>query len=130
MGCQLIVIADVCAQAEFQSRFRIPGDELFLIVVEIEVEGIARVHIDHDEIGVVHGEFAEAHIAVTKGYVIAGLLGGEVRGLGCAENLHDVATLNVHRRDFAEDVRGRKNLFRIEDQVVFFYGDAVELRWY
>jgi len=31
----------------------------------------------------------------------------------------------VHRRDFAEDVRGRKNLFRIEDQVVFFYGDAV-----
>jgi len=26
---------------------------------------------------------------------------------------------------FAEDVRGRKNLFRIEDQVVFFYGDAV-----
>jgi len=36
--------------------FGVPGDELVLIVIEEKIEGIGGVHIDHDEIGVVHGK--------------------------------------------------------------------------
>src|ERR1700674_3779638 len=87
---EFVVVASVDAKTVLLRAFGIASDELLLVVIEIEIKGIARIHIDHNEVGIVHGEFAEAQFATAESHVIAGLLDGEIRRPGFAEDLNNV----------------------------------------
>ncbi|HXO32768.1 MAG TPA: hypothetical protein VN901_10490 [Candidatus Acidoferrales bacterium] len=69
--------------------FGIASDELLRVEIEIEIKGIAPIHIDHNE-GIVHGKFAEAQFDAAESHGTAGLLDGEIRRLGFAGDLNNV----------------------------------------
>ena len=57
---QFVVVAGISAKAESWRAFGITGNELVLVMVQIKIEGIPGIHIDHNEIGIPHGQLAEA----------------------------------------------------------------------
>ena len=123
---KFVVVAGVGSETKLRRALGIPGDQLVLIVVEKKVEGIARIHVDHDEVSVVHGEFAEAHIAVAERHVVASLFGGKAGTLRGAEGENDFVAANVNRSDFSLYAGCGEDLLCIENEIVFFDGDALD----
>jgi hypothetical protein len=115
------------AKTIFRSALRVSRDQLLLIVIQKEIEGIAQVHIDHDQVCIVHGEFSKTHLAVTKSNVIAGLLYRKVRGLLLAKDLNDLVALNANPSYLSLNMRWRQYLLRIEKQVIFVDRHAVNV---
>ncbi len=123
---ELVVVAGVGAEPILRCALGVPGDQLVLIVVEKKVKRIARIHVDHDEVSVVHGELAETHVAVAEGHVVASLFGGKVGTLGGTEGENDFIAAHVNGGDFSLYAGCGEDLLCIENEIVFFDGDALD----
>src|SRR5947208_16473993 len=102
-------------QSESGCDLGIPCDQLILVVFEVEVEWVTRIEIDQDHVGVSHGEFAEAKLVSAVCHVIACASGSR---RARAKDLNYPVTLNMDLIHMALNVRRRKNLLRVEDEVI------------
>ena len=103
-----VVVAHENAQPETQRLLRVAGYKLFLVMVEIEVKGIAGIHINEHQIRITHGQLAESKlIAPIRHVVREGYM--HQRGRGCVpKDLYDVFFLQAHPRYLPVYVRRRK----------------------
>src|SRR5581483_710713 len=72
LGSQFVVIAKIAAQAEVERSLGVAGGELVAIAGEIEIERVAWVKIDEDQISISHDQLSEPNRRAARGHVIAG----------------------------------------------------------
>jgi len=114
-------------QSELRGDFRIPGHQLIAVVIEIEIEWVLRVHIDQDHVGVRHRELAEGQLSSMICHVVSSdRASGFCLGF-VAKDLNDLIALNPNCRNTSFDMRWWKDLFGIEDQVIFLAADSADL---
>ncbi len=127
MRSDFVVVGDIGSHTEFRCALAVSGNKLVLIAIEEEVKRIAGVGVDHDDIGITHGELSELHAAVTKRNVVTGLFCGKVLGLGRAEYQNDLVVLEANGGHLTFDAGERKHLRGVENQIILVGGDAGNL---
>jgi hypothetical protein len=94
-------------------------------VVQIEVEWIARIHVDQHHIRIAHRQFAEAKLVAAVRHIVCERHVHVGRCSRMTENLDQFATIEANRCDFSGDVGRRKQFRRIENQVVLLGLDSL-----
>src|SRR5579871_128704 len=123
---ELVVVAGVDAQSELGRGFRVSGDELVFVMIEEEIKRILRIHVEQSEVGVVHGELAEADIVVAIGHVVPSFPGSKRSAGNAAVFLNDVVALQPNASDLPANVRGGKDLLGVENEIIFVGGEAFD----
>src|SRR5437763_16185134 len=67
---ELVVVAHEYTQPKGRRFLRISGNKLFLVVIEIKVEGIFGVHIYKHHVSVAHGQFTKAQLVTAICHVV------------------------------------------------------------
>src|ERR1019366_10370135 len=71
-GMKLVIVLYIDAQARVRRNFCIARRKLFFVMFQIEIEWIIWIHVDEDQIRIVHDQLAEAETIVLVGHVISG----------------------------------------------------------
>src|SRR5690349_3488187 len=122
---QFVVVAHKDAQSKTWRLFRVPSHQLLFVVIEMEIKCVFWIQIDQHEIGVAHRELAKSELVSAVRHVI-GCRQLPVRCfLGFTENLYDLPCANLHLCDASNNVRRRKKLLWIKQQIVLLYFDAM-----
>jgi hypothetical protein len=113
---QFVEIPHKNTQAERWSNFGVAGGELFFVVIQVEVKGIAGIHIDEIHVRVGHQQLSEGKAISAIGHVISGLQ------VFCrpifTKNQQDVLALDMNGGYFALHMRRRKDRRGIKDQII------------
>src|SRR5579864_8615601 len=117
---QLVKVFNEHAQAGVQRNFGITRRELFFVMIQEEIEWIIWIHIDEDQIRVVHDQLAEAETIVLIGYVIPGAYIFHRLDIRAAKNLNNILAFHSYGDHLALDMGRGKDLFKIKDQIVLF----------
>src|ERR1700737_1922443 len=87
-------------------------------MIQEKIEWIIWIHVDEDQIRIVHGQLAEAETIVLVGHVISGADIFHRLGIRTAQNLNNLVAFNSYGNHLAFDMGRRQDLFKIKDQVV------------
>src|SRR4029077_1449209 len=117
-GMKLVIVFYVNAQAGVRRKFCIARRKLFFVSIQEEIEWVVWIHVDQDQIRIVHEQLAEAETLVLVGHVISGANIFHGFGIRTAEDLNNVVAFNSYGDDLAFNMRRRQDLFEIKDQIV------------
>src|SRR5258706_15986848 len=87
-------------------------------MIQKEIERIFWIHVDDDQIRIVHDQLAEAETIVFVGHVISGANIFHRLGIRTAKNLNNVLAFNSYRDKLALNMGSRQYLFEIKNQIV------------
>jgi hypothetical protein len=80
-----------------------------------EIERIIWIHVDEDQIHIVHDQLAESETIISVGHVISGADIFHRPRIRPAKSLNNFLAFDSHRNHLAVNVGGRQDLFKIKD---------------
>ena len=116
---KLVIVFYEHAQARVRHNFCIARRKLFFVMIQEEIEWIIWIHVDEDQIRIVHDQLAEAETIVLVGHIISGADIFNRFDIRTAKNLNNVVAFNSYGDHLAFNMGRRQDLFKIKDQIVF-----------
>src|SRR5271169_432973 len=93
-------------------------------MIQEEIEWIVWIHVDENQIRIVHDQLAKAETIVLVGHVISGADIFRRLGIRTAKNLDYLLALNAHGDHLAFNMGRRQDLFKIKDQIALLNPDT------
>ena len=87
-------------------------------MIQEEIEWIIWIHVDEDQIRIVHDQLAEAETIVLVGHVISGANIFHWLGIRTAKNLNNLLAFHSYGDHLAFNMGRWQDLFKIKDQIV------------
>src|SRR5712671_8049266 len=87
-------------------------------MIQKEIERIFWIHVDDDQIRIVHDQLAEAETIVFVSHVVSSANIFHRLGIRTAENLNNVLAFESYGDHLALNMGRRQDLFKIKDQIV------------
>src|SRR5258708_33065441 len=88
---KLVIVFYIHAQAGVRREFCIARRKLFFVSIQEEIEWVILIHVDEDQIRIVHEQLAEAEAIVLVGHIISGADIFHRLGIRTAKNLNNVS---------------------------------------
>src|SRR5579859_3278705 len=93
---KLVVVFYVDAQATIRNKFSVSCRKLLFVMIQEEIESIVCIHVDKDQIRIVHDQLAEAQPIVPKRHVITGADIFHRLGIRTAKNLNNAGAFDSY----------------------------------
>src|SRR5579864_56775 len=115
---KLVIVFYIHSQAGVRRNFCIARRKLFFVVIQEEIEWIIWIHVDEDQIRIVHQQLAEAETIVLEGHVISRANIFHRLGIQTSKDLNNSLAFDSYRYHLAFNMGRRQDLLKIKDQIV------------
>src|SRR6185437_2824283 len=124
---QLIEIHHINIKSKIWRGLAVSGHQLVLVAVQIKVKWVFGRRINQQEIGIGHEQLSKLQLVAAIRHIVLRRYLDPWIFPWLTEDLNNVVAVQMNVSDLAGNLWRRKNLGRIENQVVFFHLYAAHL---